>query len=348
MSSNGVPSATDAAPLLEVRALSKVFVSGGFRDRRMVKAVNDVSFAVRAGESVGLVGESGSGKSTVARLIARLMKPTSGQILLNGRDIIATEPRRASHEYRHRVQMIFQDPFSSLNPVHTVRHHLERAVRIHGTTGSEAPSEVIEVLLDDVGLSRVPGIAARYPHELSGGQRQRVAIARHLAAGPMLIVADEPTSMLDVSVRVGILNLLSDLRRGRGIGLILITHDLASARYSTDYILVMYAGFIVESGASQEVIAKPHHPYTQLLVRSVPRRSTLAGPPDDPPPHEVGRGELGTEHCPFVSRCPAAMAICTSSMPPVHSIGSGRWVRCHLYSSGSVTDSPANEARAID
>jgi peptide/nickel transport system ATP-binding protein len=333
MSGKDRPATADAVPLLEVRALAKVFVSGAFRNRHVVKAVNNVSLEVRAGQSVGLVGESGSGKSTVARMIARLIKPTSGQILLKGRDVLAEEPRRASREYRHEVQMIFQDPFSSLNPVHTVGHHLERALRIYGTAGTDT-SSAIGQLLDDVGLSAVPDIAGRYPHELSGGQRQRVAIARHLGASPTLIVADEPTSMVDVSVRAGILNLLDDLRRDRGIGLILITHDLASARYSTSRILVMYAGFIVESGASEDVIVNPQHPYSQLLVRSVPRRSKVASGCGDSSEKWAHPEVLGRECCPFAPRCPAAMAICLTSMPPVQTLDSGRWVRCHLFGSG--------------
>lgn len=329
-----LPGTTSSAPLLEVRQLSKMFVTGQLRNRQVIRAVNEVSLRVGAGESVGLVGESGSGKSTIARLLARLVKPTSGQIVLNGRDVISTEPRGASRAYRHQVQMIFQDPFSSLNPVHTVGHHLVRAVKIHHTAAAQSFSDSVAALVDDVGLSSVPGIARRYPHELSGGQRQRVAIARSLAADPALIVADEPTSMLDVSVRADILNLLGNLRRTRKIGLLLITHDLASARYSTERTLVMYAGYLVESAPSQDLISDPKHPYTQLLIRSVPRRSNASGTPAAAPQREVVRPFSARIGCPFAPRCPARMTICETSMPGTVWLDPQRWIRCHLFGSG--------------
>ncbi|HEY1618288.1 MAG TPA: ABC transporter ATP-binding protein [Streptosporangiaceae bacterium] len=329
-----------ATPLLEVRDLTKVFVTGQLRNRQVIRAVNEVSLRVGAGESVGLVGESGSGKSTVARLLARLVKPTSGQIILNGRDVIRAEPRGASRAYRHQVQMIFQDPFSSLNPVHTVDHHLVRAVKIHHTAAGQSFSDSVAALVDDVGLSSVPGIARRYPHELSGGQRQRVAIARSLAAGPALIVADEPTSMLDVSVRADILNLLGNLRRTRKIGLLLITHDLASARYSTERTLVMYAGYLIESAPSQDLISDPKHPYAQLLVRSVPRRSNAGSTPAVAPRRDVVRPFSARTGCPFAPRCPARMAICETSMPGTVWLDSQRWIRCHLFGPGLAAPEP--------
>jgi peptide/nickel transport system ATP-binding protein len=320
-------------PLLEALDLRKTFVSGWLRRRREVRAVRDVSFELRAGEAVGLVGESGSGKSTVARLIARLERPTGGELLLSGRDVFAAEPRRASRGYRDEVQMIFQDPFSSLNPTHTIGYHLRRSLAIHHTADGRPVAQAVTGLLRDVGLEHIPGLPERYPHELSGGQRQRVAIARTLAAAPSLIVADEPTSMLDVSVRVGILNLLGDLRRDRRIGLLLITHDLASARYSTSQTLVMYAGRILESGPSTDLIASPRHPYTQLLVESVPRR---AGEPPGPAPVAAARppGPLADTGCPFAPRCPQRLPQCASVMPGPEPAGPGRWVRCHLYGPG--------------
>jgi peptide/nickel transport system ATP-binding protein len=328
-----------SAPLLETKGLDKVFISGFLKNRRTVHAVDDVSFQLNAGQSVGLVGESGSGKSTVARLIARLERPTAGQLLLNGEDVVAAEPRRASRSYRHEVQMIFQDPFSSLNPTHTIRYHLRRSLQIHGTAGDAPMPDAIAALLSDVGLDHIPGIADRYPHELSGGQRQRVAIARTLAARPALIVADEPTSMLDVSVRVGILNLLGDLRAQRGIGLLLITHDLASARYSTSHTLVMYAGKILESGPSQELIAAPRHPYTQLLVSSVPRRT--AATLDQPRPERRAAGPPSAAGCPFAARCPSRMPQCDTTMPGVQWLDAKRWVRCHLYGAGDAAARPS-------
>ncbi len=326
------------APLLEVQSLNKIFTSGRVRNRRVVRAVNEVSFGVLAGESVGLVGESGSGKSTVARLVARLVRPTSGQILLDGRDVVRAEPRHASRSYRHQVQMIFQDPFSSLNPVHTVHHHLARAIKIHRSAGSRTLDDALAALLDDVGLSSVPGIARRYPHELSGGQRQRVAIARALAASPALVIADEPTSMLDVSVRVGILNLLDDLRRTRDIGMLMITHDLASANYSTSRTLVMYAGYLVESASSGELISGPQHPYSRLLVRSVPRRSNAGSTSVTPARKDTVRDLPGGTGCPFAPRCPSRMPVCETSMPGVERLSADRWIRCHLFGPGTTPD----------
>jgi peptide/nickel transport system ATP-binding protein len=324
-------------PLLDVRALEKVFVSGWGRRRRAVMAVDDVNLTVSAGQSVGLVGESGSGKSTVARLVARLMRPTSGQIVFNGHDVLTEEPRRASRQYRSQVQMIFQDPFSSLNPVHTVGYNVRRALDIHRRSGDGGPGATVAQLLDDVGLGGVPGIADRYPHELSGGQRQRVAIARTLAVRPSLIVADEPTSMLDVSVRVGILNLLGDLRSSRGIGLVLITHDLASARYATNETFVMYAGCLVEFGGSEALIADPKHPYTKLLVGSVPRRGRIVDVSSLQRSSAVPLVTTpGRKGCPFAPRCPSRMEICESSMPGPEPVGPGRWVRCHLYGPGAA------------
>jgi peptide/nickel transport system ATP-binding protein len=321
------------APLLELRDLDKTFVTGWLRNRKAVRAVAGVNLTLRGGQAIALVGESGSGKSTVARLIARLVPPTSGQILLNGSDVLAAGRRRASRAYRHDVQMIFQDPFSSLNPVHTIGYHLTRSVQIHGTAGGRPVAETVAGLLEDVGLGSVAAITDRYPHELSGGQRQRVAIARTLAARPSVLVADEPTSMLDTSVRVGILNLLDDLRRERGFGLLLITHDLASARYATSHTLVMYAGRILESGPSAAIIASPRHPYTQLLVSSIPRRGTMhpvPAPGERRQPTAPGTGA----GCPFAARCPARMPVCDTVMPGPAQTEPGHWVRCHLYGPG--------------
>jgi peptide/nickel transport system ATP-binding protein len=323
------------ARLFEVRNLDKTFTSGRVSNRRVVRAVNEVSFSIQAGESVGLVGESGSGKSTVARLAARLVRPTSGQILLNGLDIVRAGSRSSSRAYRRQVQMIFQDPFSSLNPVHTVHHHLTRAIKLHRSAGSRTVADALAALLDGVGLSSVPGIARRYPHELSGGQRQRVAIARALAASPALLVADEPTSMLDVSVRADILNLLDDLRRTRDIGMLMITHDLASAHYSTSRTLVMYAGYLVESASSSELISGPQHPYSQLLVRSVPQRSNAGSASVTLAPQDLARDLPKGTGCPFAARCPARMPVCDSTMPGVEWLSDDRWIRCHLFGPGT-------------
>ena len=246
------------APLLAVERLEKRFGS--------VRAVADVSFEIERGEVVALVGESGSGKSTVARLLARLDTPSSGAIKIAGTDVLASEPRGASLAYRRRVQMIFQDPYASLNPAHTIGHHLERPIARHHRARHDDLTARVEQLLLDVGLTPPSQIARRRPHELSGGQRQRVAIARTLAVEPDLLIADEPTSMLDVSLRVDVLNLLHRLRDERRLAILFITHDLASARYLADRILVMYRGTIVDGGPTEELIARPTHSYTQQLL----------------------------------------------------------------------------------
>ena len=268
-------------PILRVRGLSKTFQQGGLFSRRSVRALHDVSFDLGRGEVVALVGESGSGKSTIARILARLERPTSGTFLLDGIDIIAKEPRHASRAYRSSVQMVIQDPFGSLNPSHRIEHFLTRALLIHGKArAGKNLRDHLRELMETVGLTE--DMLDSYPHQLSGGQRQRVAIARALAVEPTVILADEPTSMLDVSVRIGILNLMRRLCDERGISILYITHDLASARYVADRTLVLFAGEAVEGGDSIDVMARPQHPYTRLLVSAVPdptRRSILA--PDE-------------------------------------------------------------------
>ena len=247
---------------LEVRNLHKDFRLRNGLSFSTLHAVADVSFAVEPGRTVALVGESGSGKSTIARIITKLETPTSGEVLLDGRPT----PRHATREYRRQVQMVFQDPFASLNPFHSISHHIERPLRLHhpGLSADQLRSRVVE-LLERVHLTPGETYLERRPHELSGGQRQRVAIARALAPGARFVVADEPVSMLDVSIRVGVLNLLADLQRAEGLGVLYITHDLATARHFSDEILVMYRGRIVERGPSDEVILNPQHEYTRKL-----------------------------------------------------------------------------------
>jgi peptide/nickel transport system ATP-binding protein len=325
------PNKPDARPpILEVRALTKTFTSRvGFR-RREVRALNDVSFSVQRGEIVALVGESGSGKSTIARIVARLLQPTSGQIFLDGEDVLATEPRRASLSYRKRVQMVFQDPFGSLNPVHSVAHHLIRPLVRHGIASNPAELELrVHELLSGVGLNPAADFAGKKPHEMSGGQRQRVAIARALAVAPELILADEPTSMLDVSIRMGVLNLLDRLRTERDLSFLYITHDLASARYVADRTLVLYGGSLMEEGPSDAVMQQPAHPYTQLLLSAVPDPRRPAASNVELP---SGPRMAGTTGCPFAGRCPAVMDRCGESLPPKAAVAKGHFVRCHLVS----------------
>ncbi len=321
-----------ASPLLEVRHLSKRFPAGGFVRPRTIRALEDAGFALRSGRILALVGESGSGKSTTARLIARLIAPTGGEIIYRGRNVLLAEPHRASLDYRRRVQMIFQDPFGSLNAVHTVGHHLERPLWIHKRvrTPQELKARVHE-LLETVGLTPATEFAAQYPHELSGGQRQRVAIARALAVDPELILADEPISMLDVSIRMGVLNLMERLKEERGIAMLYITHDIASARYIGDQTVVMYAGYMVEGAPSRALTEEPLHPYTQLLLSAVP--NPQAGRARQ---RLEARGEVpslldGLRGCPFAPRCPYALSVCWCAMPAAVLAGD-RWVRCHLHS----------------
>ncbi|GLY99347.1 ATP-binding cassette domain-containing protein [Actinoplanes sp. NBRC 103695] len=254
---------------LEVEDLVKKYrLRNGFRSETL-RAVDRVSFTLDPGRTVALVGQSGSGKSTIAKLLMQLERPTSGRILLDGRPV---ERRGAGlARCRRTVQMVFQDPFASLNPFHTVEHHLERPLRLHhrGLTDAEIHRRVLG-LLERVRLTPAETIARRRPHELSGGQRQRVAIARALAPEPGILVADEPVSMLDVSIRLGVLNLLAGLQREERLGVLYITHDLATARHFSDEILVMYRGQVVERGPADEVILYPRHEYTKTLAEAAP------------------------------------------------------------------------------
>ena len=326
---------TVADNVIEVRNLTKHFPVGGIMDKKVVHALEDVSFSLPRGEVVAVVGESGSGKSTTARMLARLMPPTSGEIIYNGNDVLKTESRGASLGYRGDVQMVFQDPFGSLNPVHPIRYHLARPLKIHKKTkGRRETRERVIELLDTVGLSPAAEVAARFPYQLSGGQRQRVAFARALAVEPKVMLADEPVSMLDVSIRIGILNLIDRLRAERGISFLYITHDIASARYIADKTNVMYAGRMVEGAESRSLIEEPAHPYTKLLLSAVPNPHAGLRTQEAP-----ARGEIPSlidppPGCPFEPRCPYAMPVCRETMPGISWLESRHWVRCHLYPAG--------------
>ena len=252
---------SDPAPIIALDNVSKIFGGSGAQ----VYAARSISFALHSGRTLALVGESGSGKTTAARLIMREYRPDEGRLLFRGSPV-----EGSLKAYRRAVQMVFQDPFSSLNPVHTVRYHLERPLRLHqpALKGTERQAAIAE-LLTRVKLDPAL-IVSKYPHELSGGQRQRISIARALAVNPEVIIADEPTSMLDVSVRLGILNLLNDMKRQLGLAVLYITHDIATARYVAEDIMVMYAGQIVEWGETESVLGSPQHPYTRLLLSAVP------------------------------------------------------------------------------
>src|SRR5262249_49395974 len=263
------------------------FKVGGTFSGKTLHAVDDANIVIRPKEIVALVGESGSGKSTIARLLARVYKPTAGEIRYLGKSLSGMRTRRQTMGYRGDVPMVFQDPFSSLNPAYRVSHGIMRGLKLHRPdivrTDRRAEAERVT---EAVGLTPARVILDRYPHELSGGQRQRIGFAQALAYRPKLILADEPVSMLDVSIRIGLLNVMAKLRENEGVSFLYITHDIASARYLADNLMVMYAGCIVETGPIDDVLAAPLHPYTRLLVSAVPDpRAPLSIPA------EVGHGE---------------------------------------------------------
>jgi oligopeptide/dipeptide ABC transporter ATP-binding protein len=317
--------------LLEVKNLKVHFpVKHGMfsRVREFVKAVDDVSFSIEPGETLGLVGESGCGKTTLGRAIVRLVEPTAGSVLLSGEDIT----RMGGSELRARrrkFQMIFQDPYSSLNPRMTVEQIVGEALDIHQLTDSKsARQKRILELLQDVGLD--PVYAQRYPHEFSGGQRQRIGIARALAVEPELIICDEPVSALDVSVQAQIINLLQDLQQQRGIAYLFIAHDLAVVEHISRRVMVMYLGKVVELADAKTLIREPQHPYTQALISAVPevdpetKRKRIILPGDVPSPIHPPPG------CPFHPRCPVAEARCKTDVPLLREISSKHWAACHL------------------
>ncbi|BCN25548.1 ABC transporter ATP-binding protein [Vibrio alfacsensis] len=320
---------TNPDVILSVKNLVKDFPLGQSSKSNLMRAVNDVSFDLRKGEALAIVGESGSGKSTGARILTRIYDKTDGNVTFKGQDLAEYIKEHGELEYARQVQMIFQDPFGSLNPVHTIYHHIARPLMIHNRAEKHAIPKLVYELLELVGLSPVKETAEKYPHELSGGQRQRVAIARAIAVDPEVILADEPISMLDVSVRLGILNLMSDLKDKHGISFMYITHDIATARYFAEKTAVMYVGHMVEWGNSDNVTQNPQHPYSQLLLSAVPevgnsgKRDLMAKKGDIPlwKPSSVG--------CPFATRCLKATEVCTRSVPEATKITDEHYARCH-------------------
>lgn len=313
--------------LLDVQELGVNFERTSWPRRSVLRAVHQVSFSVKPGEVVALVGESGSGKSTIGRVIAGL-QPASGTVKLDGEALPIAGSSGLPRHLRGRVQMVFQDPYGSLNPVHTVFHHVSRPLLLHGRATKSQLRAKVAALLEQVGLAPAEDFIDRKPQALSGGQRQRVAIARALAPEPDLLVADEPTASLDVSVRMAVLSMFRDLQKHRQLGVLFITHDLASARWMADRIVVLYAGQVMEQGPSSDVLTRPRHPYTQLLVaagshRAEPLPGASGLPPVvDPPPG-----------CPFAARCPRTSSGCTTGDVAVHvapkTQSPGTWrIRC--------------------
>jgi peptide/nickel transport system ATP-binding protein len=322
----------DGSAALEVRGVTKRYPVRGALGltRGFVSALDQVSLELHAGETVALVGESGSGKSTLTRLLARLESPSEGELLLDGQPLPRKVPGTL-RDYSAKVQLVLQDPYASLNPAHDIAYALIRALAIHrGKRSRRGLRSAAAELLDRVQLRPAEQFLAKYPHELSGGQRQRVAIARALAAEPAILLADEPVSMLDVSIRLGLLSLLRQIRDESNLALLYVTHDISTARYFSDRIVVLYAGRAVEQGTADEVILDPKHPYTQLLVSAAPNpRRTVARLAEDP------RGEppdpaTPPPGCRFHPRCPFARPKCAQQAPPLIAVGDGRTAACWL------------------
>jgi peptide/nickel transport system ATP-binding protein len=315
-----------SAPLVTAEHLTRRFESPGlFRRAPAVQAVTDVSLAVARGEAVGLVGESGSGKSTVGRLLLGLLAPSAGRIGFDGIDLATAGPA-ALRQLRRRMQLVFQDPYGSLDPRRRVGPQIADALAIHALLPPADRPARVAALLEQVGLD--PDHAARYPHAFSGGQRQRIGIARALASGPEFLVADEPVSALDVSVQAQVLALLADLRARLGLAMLFISHDLPVVRHLCDRVVVLYLGRVMEQGRVETVFRQPRHPYTRALLSAAPslrpqqRRTRILLAGDPPSPANPPSG------CVFRTRCPAAIAACAGAVPPLRELGEGHAIAC--------------------
>jgi peptide/nickel transport system ATP-binding protein len=318
-------------PLIRTEGLTRHFKVGKLFSQQVLHAVDDVDLSIGRGEIVALVGESGSGKSTIARLLARVYKPTRGEIYFEGRPLSSLRSRKDRLAYCSDVPMVFQDPYSSLNPAYRVSYGIGRALKLHRRgLQREGRRREAERVLGSVGLVPPGAMMRKFPHELSGGQRQRIGFAQALSFNPKLIIADEPVSMLDVSIRIGLLNLMSDLREREGVSFLYITHDVASARYIADRVLVLYGGHLVEEGPTEDVIQRPKHPYTQLLLSAVPDPRAPLGIADAADVGEPPKVVNPSEGCRFRRRCPFAIAECETVTPLLRDLGPRRRAACHV------------------
>lgn len=326
---------SQAQPIFEIKNLVKDFsIKQGIFNKGEMRAINDVSYNLYPGKALAIVGESGSGKSTGARILSLLYAKSGGTVLYRGKDIEQIKSRQDVLEYRQKVQMIFQDPYGSLNPVHTIYHHLARPLKIHKKVQNNAElKEKVHSILEDVGLIPAAQTAKKHPYQLSGGQRQRVCIGKTLAIGAEVVLADEPTSALDVSIRLGILNLMEKMKQERGVAFMYITHDIATARYFAEDIGVMYSGHMVEWGDSMEVTSHPQHPYTQLLISAVPdpRKKGHVAASNKKEKNEIPLWMPTSKGCPFASRCSHAEAKCSERMPGVTKLADNHYARCFLH-----------------
>jgi len=317
--------------LIRTEGLTRHFRVGTLTRQRALHAVDDVNFSIGRAEIVALVGESGSGKSTIANLLALIYRPTKGEIYFEGRPLSRVRSRRERLAYSGYVPMVFQDPYSSISPAYRVSHGIARGIKLHRRDLSRRQRlDELERVLTTVGLVPAADVRQKYPHELSGGQRQRIGFAQALAFRPKLIIADEPVSMLDVSIRAGILNLMNELRQRERVSLLYITHDVASARYVADRVLVMYAGHLVEEGRTEDVLQRPKHPYTQLLLSAVPDPHAALGMADTSDVGEPPRVVDPAPGCRFLPRCPYATAECAAVTPALRPLGPRRQVACHV------------------